>query len=203
MLIKGGIAFLSVNAVAIAFYFLGGQFRPGFSRDPADWAAFGSYLGGVAGPIATLAGLVPLLVTISQQELAAQQLFLRDYRDRIRQAVNENRSELRRLMHRRIDTGADAKPLFEDFVDGAEASFALDQVAWRIRVRRMLKLAVEYAKNLNVYVDNVRAPFELRSHIVELQRILKFLDTQRSIFRPNEMIALDFAFKHLSEIELG
>ncbi|MES2073882.1 MAG: hypothetical protein V4488_26245 [Pseudomonadota bacterium] len=66
---KWTIIFLSVLtffSVAIYFWILGKH----FSLEPADWGAFGSYLGGILGPAVAFAALIGLVLTIALQRNA-------------------------------------------------------------------------------------------------------------------------------------
>lgn len=58
------IAIFLITLIPIAIYLK--VFRYGLSKDNADWAAFGSYIGGVYGPIFSLVSIFILIYTLRE-----------------------------------------------------------------------------------------------------------------------------------------
>ena len=54
--------FLASILATVGFYFY--NFRGGLSSDPEEWSAFGSYVGGLLGPIFSFISLIGLYVTV-------------------------------------------------------------------------------------------------------------------------------------------
>ncbi|EHU4945743.1 hypothetical protein KY897_004208 [Vibrio vulnificus] len=70
-LLKRRIIVIPVSVVIIillmVFFIYRSEFKGGFSGTASDWGSFGSYFGGVAGPIVGLFSLVAVLITIKLQ----------------------------------------------------------------------------------------------------------------------------------------
>ncbi|WP_315708509.1 hypothetical protein [Brenneria uluponensis] len=73
--LKKTISFLSliVFVIPLALYFI--IFHKSLSSESSEWAAFGSYIGGVYGPIFALASVIVLVVTLFKINDANQKFF--------------------------------------------------------------------------------------------------------------------------------
>lgn len=68
------LIFMACAGVCVAFYIYRDQFGGGYSPKSEDWAAFGSYMGGVLGPLVSLLTLVAVIRTVYlQRELLSAQ----------------------------------------------------------------------------------------------------------------------------------
>lgn len=59
--------FVVLAAFALAIYFYRDRFGGGFSSTSADWSNFGSYIGGVLGPLVSFVTLLAVLKTVYLQ----------------------------------------------------------------------------------------------------------------------------------------
>ena len=58
---------MACAGVCVAFYIYRDQFGGGYSSEPDNWSAFGSYMGGVLGPLVSLLTLIAVIRTVYLQ----------------------------------------------------------------------------------------------------------------------------------------
>lgn len=91
-----GLAFFVLLSAVIVFGFYRYQFSGGISSDGSDWSTFGTYVGGVLGPIISFAALLGLLVTAKLQRdvFVLQQ---QQYNDLAKQQLESANAQSRQL----------------------------------------------------------------------------------------------------------
>ncbi|MBL5829158.1 hypothetical protein [Serratia fonticola] len=95
-------AFFIVLIIAAPFVFYFYNFHAGFSKIPADWGAFGSFVGGVAGILAPLLTLVTVLILIRTLDESKKSYKLIERKENIeivRNLVNELEASLKKGLY--------------------------------------------------------------------------------------------------------
>jgi hypothetical protein len=187
-----------VLACTIAAYALLGGFGPGFSHNSVEWANFGSYLGGVAGPLLSFLALMAVVWTVRLQydllrtdrgkQLADQHIRWLEgiYRD-IVELLNLpiplgdglNSTTAWAVLHREV------------------SSSTANQGVLKARLDELLKLVTQYCQAVALYRENVSAFYDARIFQDRGARILDSLKSFLSILGPNAAMAIEFCDMHL------
>lgn len=91
-----GLVAIVVLVIVVAFYFYRSVFSGGLSTNANDWSVFGTYIGGVLGPVISFVALVGLLVTADLQRNAFM-LQKKQYEDLAKQQLDGAAAQSRQL----------------------------------------------------------------------------------------------------------
>lgn len=159
------LAGLTVLGGTVAAYFGYGGAIP---RNPQDWASFGTYVGGIAGPLLSFIALIALARTVGLQratleldqarQLADQHLRWLDalYKD-ITEALDARVSgdiALRRILDRDVEVGK------------------VDQKRLATRLDNLMRLVAQYCRAVDLYRDNISEFFDLQIYADRGGRVL-------------------------------
>lgn len=138
-----GISALALATAVLAPYFF--VFNGDLSTDSEKWADFGSYVGGLAGPVLAVVSLLAFLITIRQQAYLAAVADRRAREEEHRRAINGYLDDLQRLESRPLSHDHSLADLFSGAID---ASSVTDQ----LRLQQLLRV---YGETLFRYAEMV------------------------------------------------
>lgn len=198
MILLFALAGLIVLAGTIAAYSLFGHFGPAFSQSSLEWANFGTYLGGVAGPFLSFLALMAVVWT-----LRLQYDLLR--RDRQKQTAEQHvrwiegiYRDILDLLHAplRLDSGSGSTTTWAVLHQEVDRS-APNQKILKARLDELLKLTTQYCQAVALYRENVTEFFDARIFQDRGARILDRVKPFLSILGPNAALPIEFCDMHL------
>ncbi|EHP3974198.1 hypothetical protein MT369_11645 [Vibrio parahaemolyticus] len=168
-----------ISAVGAFYCFVG--FDQPFSPDASDWSNFGSYFGGVVGPVFSFLSIVLLVYTVFQQSeninLATSEALKLDMLRYISRADEEIDSWLKTEIAtvREGDTAQLSLVVWGvigvDYVNPKELNACLN---------RLLKLVCSYSSAIALYEDNVDPYFVYKQHYTKAIELVEFLESHVS-----------------------
>jgi len=189
---------LLVLFVTIAAFPLLGHFGPAFSRNSNEWANFGNYLGGAAGPLLSFLALMAVAWTVrlqydllrrdQQKQIVDQHIRWLDgiYRDildvlnaPIRSAQGPEYATAWAVLHHEIDQAT------------------VNPAVLKARFEELLKLVTQYCQAVALYRENVTEFFDARIFQDRGARILDSLKPFLSVLGPNAAMPIEFCDMHL------
>ncbi|MGF6424078.1 putative membrane protein [Lelliottia sp. 489] len=93
------IALISLMPLALYFFIFHGV----LSKDAQAWSTFGTYIGGVYGPIATLISVIVLIITLKEMQASNTRMF--EYQNK--QQVIDNLRWLSELLRKTLDNNSE------------------------------------------------------------------------------------------------
>lgn len=164
-LLLGGLVFLVIVVLGVFALYLS-VFNDGLSKRPDSWSAFGSYLGGVLGPIVSLVTLLAILRTIGLQLEQSEhfvsegnQQRIADYKSSQLQLLDQQINMYERMLDSYKQEGAWLLELSK--TTGASQGEHLRRLDKAIQetesgVGKLLKLSVEVSLSEYISVDELR-----------------------------------------------
>lgn len=191
----GALAFGSTFGVYVVL----GGFDSGFSTDSVVWGAFGSYFGGVLGPVMSFGSVVILLLTIMQQHSQLKSLSEQRLKEEQRHHLESIATEIDRVLSRNVATVEGTQFPFRDLVYGYVLRF--DNYA-SLQVRRLKSRLVSftfaYCEAIALYRANIDTNFSYRVHWSRADEICQWILTHQDYLGDNDRLALQFARQHLN-----
>jgi hypothetical protein len=184
--------------LTIAAFPLLGHFGLPFSTSSSEWANFGTYLGGVAGPLLSFLALIAVAWTVrlqydllrrdlekqtSDQHIRWLEAIYRDLLDvmsaPLRSAHGSEPTTTRAVLHREVDRAI------------------ADPAILKARLEELLKLLTQYCQAVALYRENVTEFFDTRIFLDRGARILDHLKPFLPVLGTNAAITIEFCDMHL------
>lgn len=184
------IAGLAILAGTVGLYFASGQDVP---KGLTEWASFGTYVAGIAGPSLSFLALIALARTMQfhsnnielqrEKQLADQHLRWLDalYQD-ITEAVGahvSNNVTLRAV----LDGDASPKSVYDEKL--------------KARLEDLLKLVAQYCRAVDMYRDNVSEFYDLQIYADRGGRILDAIKRYADHLGAQALPTIEFCDMHL------
>ncbi len=162
------IAFALLGLVTLvgtigAYLWLGG-FAPTLSNRAVDWANFGTYVGGVAGPLLSFLALIAVVWTVRlQYELLQRdrERQLADQHIRWLDAIYRDMQEILRSPLAMTTSDASTTTLRAILEKEANAA-AVNPVLFKTRMTELMELLGQYCEAVALYRDNITEFFDLK-----------------------------------------
>lgn len=192
------IGVLLILAVSGAYYSYVGLGQP-VSTIGKDWADFGSYFGGVAGPLLSFISILLLVYTIhlqhGQLSDAQHETLKRDLLAHVTKADDEIIQWLERGIASHKNEGEMVK--FGDVVWGLLDSKYVSPKEFGRAVVRLHMLTCLYCEALALYQDNIDPYFIAKYHRQKAQALLKFLQVHIRLLDSMASPSLQLCQMHL------
>lgn len=145
-----GVGALLVAVLVAAPYalLLGGE----ISRNPSDWATFGDYFGGVAGPLFAMLGVFSLVLTIiiqHEQSTAAQR---RAWAEQHLRSLAELAREIERLEERKLTESTTLGNILDGLHERLDGE---SEKRFQQALEQYLTTLGSYSQTVAMYRDNV------------------------------------------------
>lgn len=169
------------------------------SKNATDWASFGEYFGGVAGPLLAFISILLLVYTVSLQSEqladAQHQILKRDLLAHVTKAEDEISHWLGREIALPSLSGATVE--FGDVVWGLTKPKQVDAREFNRAVVRLHVLTCLYCEALALYRDNIDPYFIFKYHRQKAESLLKFLKEHVDLLGQMAGPSLQFCQMHL------
>jgi uncharacterized membrane protein len=194
-LLTGLLLIAAVVGVFFNFVNLG---KPALS-DGQYWALFGTYFGGVAGPLLTFLSILLIVYTVNQQSnqiaSADHETLKRDLLAHITKADEEIDHWLQRQLPMPRPDGLTVE--FGDIVWGLANSNCASSPEFRVAIDRLHYLTSLYCEALGLYRDNIDPHFIFAYHRKKAESLLAFLMKHRDHLGPMSGPSLAFCQMNL------
>jgi hypothetical protein len=188
------VLYLVVGALVlsgtVAIYFGYGGKLP---TDLSEWAAFGTYIGGTAGPLLSFLALIAIAHTIAVQQAALEHERDRQLADQHLRWLDELYKDIKEALDARIDQDV----MLRDVLDWDIARATVDQKRLALRLDELMKLLAQYCQAVDMYRDNISEFYDLRIYADRggrvLDKVKPFMDYLGGMIAPT----IEFCDMHL------
>ncbi len=159
------VAGLFVMIGTLALYFGHGGSTP---ESLQDWASFGTYVGGIAGPLLSFVALIAVARTLNLQRATLEL-------DQERQLADQHLrwlEELYRDMVEALDGRVSAGVTLRDVLDGDADASAVDQKRIAVRLDNLMQILAQYCRAVDLYRDNISEFYDLQIYADRGGRLL-------------------------------
>jgi hypothetical protein len=197
-MIAFGLFGLLILAGTIGTYIWVGGFGTTLSNQSVDWANFGSYVGGIAGPSLSFLALIAVVWTVRLQYDLLQ-------RDRERQRSDQHIRWLEALYKDIVDVlrtplsvlsgvgPTSVWTVLENEVD----STTVDPAIFKNRLNELMKLLSQYCEAVALYRRSINEFSDLRIFVDRGSRILDRLKPFQAALGTLSPITIEFCDMHL------
>ena len=194
------VGILSIGVVIGVFFKIAALRTPSLP-DGQYWAQFGTYFGGVAGPLLTFLTVLLLVYTINQQTgqiaSADRETLKRDLLAHITKADEEIDHWLQRQLPAPRPDGYMVE--FGDIVWGLVKFDGASIPEFRIALARLHTLTCLYCEALGLYRDNINLYFIFTYHRKKAESLLAFLQKNKEHLDPMLDISIAFCRTNLED----
>jgi hypothetical protein len=189
---------LLVLTGTIGAYVLFGGFGPTFSPNSVEWANFGSYLGGVAGPMLSFLALMAVVWTVRLQYDLLRRDHEKQTADQHIRWLDGIYRDILDLLNAplRSDGGAESTTTWAVLHQEVDRSIP-NQGILKARLEELLKLITQYCQAVALYRENVTEFFDARIFQDRGARILDTIKPFLSLLGPNAAVPIEFCDMHL------
>lgn len=185
-------------ALTIAAYPLLGHFGFPFATNSSEWANFGTYLGGVAGPLLSFLALIAVAWTVRLQYDLLRRDLEKQTSDQHIRWLEAIYGDILDLMSAPLRSTHGAESTTTRAVLHLEVERATaDPAILKARLHELLKLLTQYCQAVALYRENVTEFFDARIFQDRGARILDRLKPFLSVLGSNTAIQIEFCDMHL------
>lgn len=163
-----------------------------------DWGDFGSFIGGVVGPLLLFIVLLMIIRTIRQQSQYFDKIFDESKRIEMLRHLGKIDDDITRLLSHEFAVGGQYVQL-GDLVDGlSDANIALrDNPTYRATMDKLLKLTATYCEAIGSYRNDIASQFTFDIHQQRARELHAYLESNREVLNPMIKQALSYCKMHL------
>lgn len=173
-----------------AFYLFVGEGLP-ISTKGSDWSAFGSYFGGVVGPIFSFLSTILLFYTIMQQSKNIEHVNSEALKLDMLRYVSRAEEEIEQWLRTDIASVNDGRTVQLGLVvRGIVKPQYVNTDELNASLIRLVKLTCTYTSSIALYKDNVDPYFIYKHHCEKAIDLISFLDKEHSRLGPMDSRSL-------------
>jgi hypothetical protein len=195
--ISVAIVGLAIFIFVLAGYFLFGHFALKSSSSNSDWGSFGSYFGGVAGPLLTFLSTLLIVFTIYQQQTQIHETQSESLKLDMLRYLDKIDAEIMHLLSRPILVDQSHYVEFGDLVYGIEYPRSNMPKSFKAALRRLFRLTSHYSESIALYRENVNGYFVFRAHQAKAREFIDYLEKHSSELDPLAGVTLAFCRNHI------
>ena len=193
------LGLLILAAVFLGYFFVGG-FSLERSVSNTDWGSFGSYFGGVAGPLLTFISVLLIVYTVRQQRLHLESMSDENLKQDMLRYLSKLDDEISHLLTRRIHIGNERYAEIGDMVSGISSPTEFQESSYRAAMDKLLRLTANYCEAIALYRANVNGYFVFRAHQQRAEELVKYLEGQTKYLYQMAAPTLKFCRMHLEGV---
>ncbi|MBB5360894.1 hypothetical protein HDE76_004146 [Rhodanobacter sp. ANJX3] len=181
-----------------AYHWLGGFGSP-FSHHVSDWANFGTYVGGVAGPLLSFLALIAVVWTLRLQYALLERDRERQMADRHVRWLEAVYKDMQDVLHAPLVTtlGAGAVTSIHAVLTKEVDVKAVNSVFFKTRIAELMGLLSQYCEAVALYRDNITAYFDLKIFVDRGARVLDLIKPFNAALGTMSPITIEFCDMHL------
>lgn len=178
-------------ALTFGIYFFYGGFSLKASGANSDWGAFGSYFGGVAGPILTFVSVVLIAYTLYEQRRQAYFIHREAIKQDISSALRGLQLDINALLGKSVKLNNTQHVELLDFVYGSATHPDPKNKSYTALNDKLLRLTANYCEIIRAYEEDVDCDLVYRSHYRLARELLSYFKKASRVSAFGG-IALDF-----------
>jgi hypothetical protein len=190
MVIPYLLAGIVVLGSTIAAYFGYGGIAP---RTLADWANFGTYVGGLAGPLLSFVALIAVAQTMHFQRAALEL----DQAQRLADQHLRWLDALYKDMTEALDLRVSPDSALRAVLDGDVEASGIDPGRLTVRLDNLMQLLAQYCEAVAVYRDNISEFYDLRIYVDRGGRLLDSIKPFHGHLNRRFLPTIEFCDMHL------
>lgn len=179
-----------VLVATIAVYFGYGGRPPGSAE---QWADFGTYVGGIAGPLLSFVALIAVARTMHLQRAALELDQAQRLADQHLRWLDALYSDIVEAMDARISPDISLRAVLEGDIDPG----AVERKRLAARLDDLVRLVTQYCQAVALYRDNVSEFYDLRIYADRGGRLLDAVKPFHGYFSGMLLPAIEFCDMHL------
>jgi hypothetical protein len=149
----------------VAFYFGYGGNVP---RNIAEWSSFGTYVGGIAGPLLSFIALIAIAHTVALQQAALALERDRQQADQHLRWLDELHHDIKEALDGRIAPDV----MLRDILDWDIDHNTVDSKRLALRLDNLMQLLAQYCQAVDMYRDNISDFYDLQIYVDRGGRVL-------------------------------
>ena len=158
-----------------AYYFYVG-FDKSISSSGSDWSEFGSYFGGVVGPILSFISIVLLVYTINQQSETNEHTSAETIKLDMLRYMSGSEQEIDLWLKTELTSAqSNGEAQLGQIVWGVVKPSYVNQQELGACLERLLKLTCSYCSSIALYEANVDPHFIYKQHYSKAMELIEFL----------------------------
>lgn len=166
--------------VSGSYYFFVGEGLP-ISDNGSDWSAFGSYFGGVVGPIFSFLSTILLFYTIMQQSKNIEHVSSESLKLDMLRYVSRTEEEIEQWLRTDIASINDGRTVQLGFIiRGIVKPQYANKDELNACLVRLVKLTCTYTSSIALYKDNVDPYYIYKHHCAKAIDLIDFLEKNNS-----------------------
>jgi hypothetical protein len=192
------LGFLILGATMSVYFRIFGGAGSRLSTNSVEWANFGTYVGGVAGPLLSYLALVAVIWTVRLQYDLLQRDREKQISDQHVRWLEATYQDILELVHAPLaKTGDSGFSTVWSVLNGEAALSTVDGAAFSIRFMELFKLLTQYCKAVGLYRDNVSEFFDATIFSDRGARILDRLKPFHKHLGSMSPVTFEFLDMHL------
>ena len=155
---------ICILAAVFLSYFIVGSFVLDASASNADWGSFGSYFGGVAGPLIAFISVLLIVYTLRRQRFQLESIIKENMKQDMLRYLDKLDDQISHLLTRKIHIEGMRYIEIGDMVSGIENPAKLHESSFKAAMDKLLKLTANYCEAIALYRENVNGYFIFQAH---------------------------------------
>ena len=181
---------LVVLVGTIAVYFGYGGIVP---RNPDDWSNFGTYVGGVAGPLLSFLALIAVARTMHLQQATLELDQERRLADQHLRWLDALYKDIVEAMEARISPEVTLRAVLERDVEASQ----VEQKRLTARLDNLMQLLTQYCQAVALYRDNISEFYDLRIYADRGGRLLDAIKPFQEYLSGMFLPTIEFCDMHI------
>ncbi|MCJ1881873.1 hypothetical protein [Pseudomonas nitroreducens] len=200
LIVVGLLGVVVILGVFLSYFYIG-DFSLSASSENIDWSSFGSYFGGVAGPLLTFISVFLLVYTIRQQRVQLESMFEENIKQDMLRYLGRIDDEILRLLGKEINVGEMGLVQFGDIVSGLFVPAQVHEASFRVMLERLMQHTAYYCEAIALYRENVNSYFVFKAHRQRAEELVSYLENNLERLGQMAGPSLVFCRMHLEGIE--
>lgn len=134
----------------------------------ADWASFGTYVGGIIGPLLSFIALIAVTRTMNLQRATLELDQKRQLADQHLRWLDALYRDLREELERPVSENFTLRAVLDGDVDAS----AIDQKRFTARLDNLMQILAQYCSAVSLYRENISEFYDLRIYADRGGRLL-------------------------------
>jgi hypothetical protein len=184
------VAGLIVLVGTIALYFVQGGAVP---NNPDDWAKFGTYVGGLDGPLLSFLALIAVVRTLHVQRAMLEVEQARQLADKHVRWLDALYRDIVEALDGRVSQDISLR----EILDGDVETNSVDRKRLTGRLENLMQLVAQYCQAVALYRDNISEFYDLRIYVDRGGRLLDAIKPFHSYLGSRFLPTFEFCDMHL------
>jgi hypothetical protein len=184
------MAGMAVLVGTIALYFGHGAVVP---RSPEEWASFGTYVGGIDGPLLSFLALIAVVRTLHVQRAMLEVEQARQLADKHVRWLDALYKDIVEALDGRVSKDISLREILDGDVEASQ----VERKRFTSRLENLMQLVAQYCQAVALYRDNISEFYDLRIYVDRGGRLLDAIKPFHSYLGSRFLPTFEFCDMHL------